>query len=480
MEDHLLSILNYIFLNPAETTETTETTINDPMEELLTCPRCKSAYIDPRLLPCEHTLCFTCAKQIQSSKQAKDRTCPICPADKGAFPVNLKAVDLPQNLLCTALITLLPKPISNSSGPTICINCDDKTPASNWCEVCGDLCDACSKFLHSSKALKNHPVITLQEKRHATIIPKCSAHDKKETDLYCPQCKVLLCHFCEKESHSSHQCASVFNAAKGSKDTLKASLVAYTSKKENLQNTLVKKRENIKANEQRKRELLAEIARIDQVVENENKEIVIATQQFNQSENIYNNLVKIIDDKNNIDILNQKVFDETKSLVKSLYKAVYKEEAKVFAALNLDSKSFYLQCSNNNNIFEQSGHWASICGSVTSAQPFVWKFKINKSSGNCFIGLVSPNYVPSVKNGTYINESGNVGFYPNCCEFSTGQSLHSSCPGWNINDIVGLELDSGTLRFYHNDVVVKEMDFTKLDFVPAISILQSNVTLITE
>lgn len=57
-----------------------------------------------------------------------------------------------------------------------------------------------------------------------------------------------------------------------------------------------------------------------------NKEIETTMQQFNELETICKTLVKVIDDKNDLDILDQKVFEETKSLVLSVYKAVYKED----------------------------------------------------------------------------------------------------------------------------------------------------------
>lgn len=295
-------------------------------EELFNCPQCKSTYNDPRLLPCEHTLCLACVEQVQNSKELKDRVCPV---DKTPLPVNLKPQDLPQNHLCAALTTLLTKTTSPTSQHANCTNCDEeKTVASLWCESCGDLCETCSKTLHSMKSLKNHSVITLQEKNQdaAAIVPKCSTHDENKIDLYCPQCKVLACYICVANSHSTHGCILVPEAAKSFKEALKSNLITFLKKKTMLQRLIADKREEIKANEVRKTQLLAEVTNIDKRKEVLSKEIESSIQQFNQSETIYNTLFKVINDKSDVDILNRRVFEETKFLVGSVYKAVYQED----------------------------------------------------------------------------------------------------------------------------------------------------------
>lgn len=119
-------------------------------------------------------------------------------------------------------------------------------------------------------------------------------------------------------------------AAKGSKDTLKLNFVSFLRRRVYFQKLIERKRAAVKTNETKKIQILAEIEKlkketesIDKRVKERSKEIETTTQQLNQSETIYKTLVKVIDDKNNVDILDQDVVEETKSLVESVYKTIY-------------------------------------------------------------------------------------------------------------------------------------------------------------
>lgn len=94
--------------------------------------------------------------------------------------------------------------------------------------------------------------------------------------------------------------------------------------------------------------------------------------------------------------------------------------------------------------------------------------------------MVPPSKFADMSSSGHVCHTGIVGFYNGCTEIPYSNKLHSNCSGWKSSDIVGLELDNGTLRFYHNEVIVKEMEFTHLDYVPGISVYVSNVILITE
>lgn len=450
------------------------------MEDLFTCPQCKSAFADPRLLPCHHTLCLACVEQIHNSRQPKDRVCPV---DNLTLPFNLSPEDLPQNLSITTLATLFSKTTPSATGSALCPNCKERV-VSHWCKDCSvlyeDLCEACMKKIHSNTVLKHHSIITLQEKKRTSIIPKCMAHESKATDLYCPECKKLVCSFCDKASHSTHKCIPFLEASKRLKDTLKSNLTLFLKRKETLQKAIVKKREEVKTSEAKKSELLSVIEKIEKEIIRKNKEIHRDIQQFNQTETIYSTLIREIDSQNNIEILDQRVFQETASRFGSLYKAVFPDAAFV-ATFNLESKSPKLEVNSNCNIISASGafSWGSITGSVTSAQSFVWKFRVNQIT-KCYIGLVSPVSLAQIKTKGYPQNDGFIGLYQGCIEVSNNNRTHLNCPGWKVNDVFGLELDFGTLRFYHNDVVVKEMEFTQLDYVPVVALHNSNLTLITE
>lgn len=169
----------------------------------------------------------------------------------------------------------------------------------------------------------------------------------------------------------------------------------------------------------------------------------------------------------------------------SLDNVTYKEEIglegnKVLVpTFNVESKTPFLILNSKNNIVEKRLGWASILGSATSTQSFVWKFKINYLH-SCQIGLLPPSKLDDMRAYCYINRSGVVGFRQGCREIGTFHHLHTNCPGWKPNDVVGLELDNGILRFYHNNVIVKEIQFTQVDYMPAVTVFDASITLITE
>ena len=52
------------------------------MADLTECPVCLDEYKDPKLLPCNHTLCLNCLENLQRTKQKGKKgshlKCPIC------------------------------------------------------------------------------------------------------------------------------------------------------------------------------------------------------------------------------------------------------------------------------------------------------------------------------------------------------------------------------------------------------------------
>ena len=48
---------------------------NLKLQDLIECPHCDEAYVEPRLLPCQHSLCQPCVKQL---KEGRLLECPVC------------------------------------------------------------------------------------------------------------------------------------------------------------------------------------------------------------------------------------------------------------------------------------------------------------------------------------------------------------------------------------------------------------------
>ncbi|KAJ3426144.1 hypothetical protein M0812_28593 [Anaeramoeba flamelloides] len=78
----------------------------------------------------------------------------------------------------------------NSKATVICETCDKK------------LCECCDQKIHSIPLFKNHKHYT---DGFSTYESKyCSKHPKLDLELYCSDCRQLICYQCYYESHSKH------------------------------------------------------------------------------------------------------------------------------------------------------------------------------------------------------------------------------------------------------------------------------------
>ena len=51
------------------------------VRKMVECPVCLDEYKDPRRLPCQHTLCRECLRQVMRSHTGRVFPCPACRAD---------------------------------------------------------------------------------------------------------------------------------------------------------------------------------------------------------------------------------------------------------------------------------------------------------------------------------------------------------------------------------------------------------------
>ena len=52
-------------------------TVSEEERHLSECPVCLEVYVDPKVLPCDHSLCAGCMKQLKQGSRIK---CPLCEA----------------------------------------------------------------------------------------------------------------------------------------------------------------------------------------------------------------------------------------------------------------------------------------------------------------------------------------------------------------------------------------------------------------
>ncbi|KNC47287.1 NHL repeat containing protein [Thecamonas trahens ATCC 50062] len=205
-----------------------------------TCAGCGAPYRDPRLLPCLHTACASCAAS---------GPCPVCTA---ALPPGAAAGDLPRNLLVANVLTraaLAAGPASPTPPP--CAVCCPPPPltgpdrakpplaapppsaaASYACSQCAYLlCETHARAHAAAAATGRHTLAVL----HSDDLPPvhapalCGRHQPSDADnapplprsaagplpleLYCYSCSELVCSLCVVGAHRGCDVRPVDEAA---------------------------------------------------------------------------------------------------------------------------------------------------------------------------------------------------------------------------------------------------------------------------
>lgn len=110
--------------NPAQSiyylTKKQNMTSNDANEELkqqiednIRCPLCLDNFDDPRILPCSHTFCLKCLKQLAASNHGKFK----CPLRDSANEIAANKIDaLPINRIVRGIVDLVKQNTSKSKS----------------------------------------------------------------------------------------------------------------------------------------------------------------------------------------------------------------------------------------------------------------------------------------------------------------------------------------------------------------------------
>ncbi|XP_069135293.1 uncharacterized protein [Argopecten irradians] len=118
----------------------------------LVCPICQETYTDPRQLPCDHTFCFSCLKQlIKASRKNNVIRCPVDRKEIQAPFANASdyhwAESFPKDELVLSLLqTVQGGEVGSASG----VECRKHK------ETCGYFCFGCYEFACSECVLENH------------------------------------------------------------------------------------------------------------------------------------------------------------------------------------------------------------------------------------------------------------------------------------------------------------------------------------
>lgn len=193
--------------------------ITKPLEDLTECAMCQEVCTDPRVLPCIHTYCCACldAWMCRAKHSGDDAFCPLCTA-KFTWPKN-GAGGLPKNVFVMKLIGMREVAgyeITRGPCDACCAEDSDElqaVPAAVYCVDCRKkLCGQCEKWHHKARASRLHSVVVLgarQKSEELLRLIACEHHLDKNLELFCLNCKAVLCTDCYAHQHSRHKCAKI-------------------------------------------------------------------------------------------------------------------------------------------------------------------------------------------------------------------------------------------------------------------------------
>nr|XP_013797704.1 PREDICTED: probable E3 ubiquitin-protein ligase MID2 isoform X1 [Apteryx mantelli mantelli] len=242
----------------------------ETLESELTCPICLELFEDPLLLPCAHSLCFSCAHRILvSSCSSNESIEPItafqCPTCRYVISLNHRGLEgLKRNVTLQNIIDRFQK--ASLSGPNspnesrrertyrnsptmsgeriACQFCEQDPPrdAVKTCITCEvSYCDRCLRATHpNKKPFTSHRLVEPVPDTHFRGLT-CLEHENEKVNMYCVADDQLICALCKLVGrHRDHQVASLSDRFEKLKQTLETNLTNLVKRNSELENQMAK------------------------------------------------------------------------------------------------------------------------------------------------------------------------------------------------------------------------------------------------
>ncbi|XP_061034710.1 E3 ubiquitin-protein ligase Midline-1 isoform X2 [Eubalaena glacialis] len=242
----------------------------ETLESELTCPICLELFEDPLLLPCAHSLCFSCAHRILVSHCATNEsvesvTAFQCPTCRHVITLSQRGLDgLKRNVTLQNIIDRFQKAsVSGPNSPSetrrerpfdansmtsaekvLCQFCDqdpaqDAVKTCVTCEV--SYCDECLKATHpNKKPFTGHRLIEPIPDSHIRGL-MCLEHEVEKVNMYCVTDDQLICALCKLVGrHRDHQVAALSERYDKLKQNLESNLTNLIKRNTELETLLAK------------------------------------------------------------------------------------------------------------------------------------------------------------------------------------------------------------------------------------------------
>ena len=212
----LSASLNY---SPSRRTTMADSTLTQGLKEKLTCNFCRGVFRNPKMLPCFHSFCFDCLKELQrQTKLFEKLRCPAC-----HYGIHLVDVIALQSLPSPYFISCLQKVLDcgQEELELTCSSCDRHTLATSFCFDCKCLvCQDCIQIHEQMKAMRCHRIIELEDIHSQDMrelvreMRTCSqkAHHSEPMAFFCHDCGQCVCEKCQTGVHQLHRLSRIEDA----------------------------------------------------------------------------------------------------------------------------------------------------------------------------------------------------------------------------------------------------------------------------
>ena len=221
-------------------------TLLDNLYEEVSCSVCMNTFDDPKQLPCLHSFCLRCLKNILRTSGRRDIIkCPDCRREC-EVPESGNLEKLPTNFRINSLLDVLAIKECDTSGVK-CGNCEEKSAQSSYCfHCCAFWCDECVSAHNIIRANKEHRVLALKDfedqdisevLKRSVFCPK-SGHEKRELEFFCKICKAAICNACALIDHDGHAKTLLEEVANEHRVVLKSSIETEKERLQTMKRTI--------------------------------------------------------------------------------------------------------------------------------------------------------------------------------------------------------------------------------------------------
>uniref|UniRef100_A0A671R1M4 E3 ubiquitin-protein ligase TRIM36-like n=1 Tax=Sinocyclocheilus anshuiensis TaxID=1608454 RepID=A0A671R1M4_9TELE len=223
------------------------------IERELICPICAELFTQPLILPCQHSVCHRCVKELLmpnhddsfSTDAGSESSNPGSPRARGPSPSTEKLERLVRSGNPRAWIHLTNTNSSHyimqdlrllrSERQRVCVRaCVCEKEATKSCMDCkASFCNECFKMNHPWGTPKAQHEYVGPTTNFRPKVLMCPEHEMEKVNMYCEVCRRPVCHLCKLGgSHANHRVTSMSSAYKILKDKLSKSIHYLISKED--------------------------------------------------------------------------------------------------------------------------------------------------------------------------------------------------------------------------------------------------------